>query len=276
MIADVLDKDVNTIKSTEGPALGAAILAAVAAGLYKSVKDACKALVQKDEKITTPREKEVARYNEIFSLYEFLYPTMRPAFAKLAALRQNLEEGKNIKYKSVFSVDFERYGKVVEGFDVDSVVEVLKTLPTPKDAVTYEPSEKKLESLPAFKDIKYTVFGGLDMELGYCSGHNRALNCLEYHRNSELNITSSETIFMLAPITAIKDGVVDSSAVEIFVAPAKCAVLFYEKSLHYAPCNADNEETFCVAVGLPRNTNTQRPAESQKTGEASMLTHNNK
>ena len=112
--------------------------------------------------------------------------------------------------------------------------------------------------------------------MGYCSGHNRVLNCLEYHRNSELNITGTDAIFMVAPITAIKDGIVDTNSVEIFFAPKGTAVLFYETSLHYAPCHADDGDVFRVCVVLPKNTNTQRPVLPKECAESRMLTHNNK
>ena len=112
--------------------------------------------------------------------------------------------------------------------------------------------------------------------MGYCSGHNRVLNCLEYHRNSELNITGTDAIFMVAPITAIKDGIVDTNSVEIFFAPKGTAVLFYETSLHYAPCHAGDGDVFRVCVVLPKNTNTQRPVLPKECAESRMLTHNNK
>ena len=46
MLADVYNRPVQTVKSKEGPALGAAILAGVGAGLYPSVQEACDQLIQ--------------------------------------------------------------------------------------------------------------------------------------------------------------------------------------------------------------------------------------
>ena len=65
-------------------------------------------------------------------------------------------------------------------------------------------------------------------------------------------------------------------SVEIFFAPKGTAVLFYETSLHYAPCHADDGDVFRVCVVLPKNTNTQRPVLPKECAESRMLTHNNK
>lgn len=279
LIADVLDTKVNTIASKEGPALGAAVLAAAACGIFKSVPEGCRAMVVKGSQVVEPRADEVKRYEQIYDLYAFLYPLMRPAFAKLAALRQVLDGDISVKegkVKSVYSVEFERYGKVIEGVDCQKVAEILKTLPRPSDAVTYVPSEPKLETQDLMADLQNRVFGGLPVQIGYCSGHNRVLNCLEYHRNSELNVTGTDVIFMLAPMSAIKDGIIDTQCVEYFHAPANTAVLLYETSLHYAPCTVDGAEGFSVAVVLPRGTNTDKPQGLETRGEAGYLTNNNK
>lgn len=81
---------------------------------------------------------------------------------------------------------------------------------------------------------------------------------------------------MVAPLTAIRDGIIDSAAVEIFSVKAGQAVQFYETTLHYAPCTADGGDYFRMCVVLPRGTNTDRPEGVCREGEAGYLTHNNK
>lgn len=276
LLADILKCRVTTIKSKEGPALGAAILAGTAAGLFSSVEEGCRALVQQGEAQASPESAQTARYDEIYGLYQSLYPALRGSFARLAALRESLDAGKKAPYPSVFSTQFERYGKVITGIDTDQVCRLLEQCSCPQDAVTYVASEPLLETEDLKADLENRVFGGLPIEIGYCSGHNRVLNCLEYHRNSELNICGTDAVFMLAPLTAIKDGIVDSSAVEIFSAPKGTAVLFYETSLHYAPCSADKDGVFRVCVVLPRGTNTAKPEGMKDDLETSMLTNENK
>lgn len=275
LLADILKCRVTTIKSKEGPALGAAILAGTAAGIFSSVEEGCAQLVQLGDAQAQPQAKATAQYDAVYALYQSLYPALRGSFAKLAALRRTLD-GENVCYPSVFSPEFERYGKVISGIDVKKVASILEQCDCPTDAVTYVASEPKLEQPDLMHDLQDRVFGGLPIEIGYCSGHNRVLNCLEYHRNSELNICGTDAIFMLAPLTAIKDGIVDSQAVEIFSAPAGTAVLFYETSLHYAPCAVDKDGVFRVCVVLPRGTNTDKPADCGSDAESTTLTNENK
>ncbi|MCL2222749.1 MAG: xylulokinase [Oscillospiraceae bacterium] len=85
MIADVLQLPVVTIQNREGPALGAAILAGVGTGLYKSVSDACKNII-KTNPAQMPIKENSVRYKGYYELYSELYPTMKGSFSKLAGL----------------------------------------------------------------------------------------------------------------------------------------------------------------------------------------------
>ncbi len=276
MLADTMGCAVRTMESKEGPALGAAILAGVAAGIYKDAREGCRRCVRASTTASVPNPTEVARYNEVFSVYKALYPALRAPFSMLARMRNALG-GEKQEYPTVSSRLFERYGKVVEGIDVRKAVELLKKTPLPQKGTAYVASELILEADRAlFNDIQDRVFGGLPVELGYCSGDNHVLNALEYHRNCEVNIAENDCLLMVAPMTAIKDGIIDTSSVETFLLPAGTAVLFYETTLHYAPCNASGNSYFRVLVALPRGTNTDRPQGVGRGGEAGSLTHNNK
>lgn len=275
MLADVLNCKVETTASKEGPALGVAILAGVAAKIFSSVAEGCDICIKKSPVFSEPISENQRFYDEIYKLYSFLYPTMRPAFHKLASLREFLD-GNNHGYKTVDSVEFERYGKVIHDLDVKKVVELLKNTPVPNEGTVYVASEPSLETPELVNQIQNQIFGGLKIQIGYCNGHNRTLNCLEYHRNSELNICERDTLLMLAPMNAIHDGIIDSESVEVFLMKAGTAVLFYETTLHYAPCTGDGEDYFRICCVLPRDTNTSRPSGVCGEGESGFLTHNNK
>lgn len=85
MLADLYACPVKTAASKEGPALGAAILAMVGAGIYDSVPDACEKLVGVS-KIQAPIEENAAVYEKYFRLYDEIYPAVKDELAKLAQL----------------------------------------------------------------------------------------------------------------------------------------------------------------------------------------------
>ena len=100
---------------------------------------------------------------------------------------------KNMRIKSVFSHSFEKYGKVLTGYDVTDLLKKLdETTKKPDNAVIYEPGDAGLEALPIAKEFSDNAYGGMPIQVGYCNGNNTKLNCLEWHRGSELNIPSND------------------------------------------------------------------------------------
>ena len=85
MLADVYGCPVKTIASTEGPALGAAILAGVGAGVYASVPEGCAAAVRVGE-AQRPDAERSAAYEPYYQLYRGLYPALRDSFHRLAEI----------------------------------------------------------------------------------------------------------------------------------------------------------------------------------------------
>ncbi|MBQ8081210.1 MAG: xylulokinase [Clostridia bacterium] len=87
MMADMFEMPVSTLQNTEGPALGAAILAGVAAGVYNDVPTACERLLKENEPLL-PDSGRHAAYDPFFHLYEALYPALKDAFHELAQLEK--------------------------------------------------------------------------------------------------------------------------------------------------------------------------------------------
>lgn len=82
IIANVLNVKVDKINSEEGPAFGAAILAAVGCGKYTSVEEATSKLIKVIE--TTEQDPEiVARYNKKYDIFKQLYPTLKDMYDKM-------------------------------------------------------------------------------------------------------------------------------------------------------------------------------------------------
>jgi hypothetical protein len=177
-----------------------------------------------------------------------------------------------MKIQTVFHDTFSSYGKVVDGYDFAPLLDTLQSATEkPADAVIYVPSEPKLEELPGFLELQDHAYGGMPIQIGYCNGSNTKLNCLEYHRDSEINIPADDIVLLLAHQDDIKNGKLDTSKIQAFFVPTGTAVELYATTLHYAPCNAKRGEGFRVAVVLPRKTNTDKPAISSFNAEDSCL-----
>lgn len=181
-----------------------------------------------------------------------------------------------MKIESIRDKRFAEYGEVVEGYDFGPLLEVLRsTTDCPADAVIYVPGAEQLEALPVAKELEDGLFGGLPIQLGYCNGTNTKLNCLEYHRGSELNLAADDIVLLLAKRSDMdEDFHISSDKVRAFAVPAGTAVLLYETSLHYAPASTDGG--FRVVIGLPKGTNTEKPEITVRNAEDKLLWANNK
>ncbi len=159
-----------------------------------------------------------------------------------------------MEIKKVTDAAFKKYGRVISHVDVAELVATLKETPIPADVV-YEPSVDSLEKLPVKEELSSVIYGEMPIQIGYCNGHNKKLNALEYHRDSEINIAAEDAVLMLGSLQDVEaDFTYDTSKVEAFLVPAGTAVEIYATTLHYAPCHVE-DGGFQVAVVLPKGTN---------------------
>ncbi|MCP4102126.1 MAG: ribulokinase [Lentisphaerae bacterium] len=70
MCADVLDMPIKVVKSEQACALGGAMFAATAAGLYKNVEDAMQAMGSGFEKVYNPIPENTAKYTDHYASYK--------------------------------------------------------------------------------------------------------------------------------------------------------------------------------------------------------------
>ena len=82
MIANILNLKVDVIESEEGPAMGGAMLAAVACGEYGSVEEIA-AKVVKIVDTVEPDPELVAKYEARYAQFREIYPACKPLFEKL-------------------------------------------------------------------------------------------------------------------------------------------------------------------------------------------------
>lgn len=93
--ADVLDLPVSLTTSSQGPALGSAIHAAVAAGAYPDIETAAEAMGSVEEHAYTPVPDNVARYAQMYAEYQTLYDYFgRGDNAVMHALRRRRREAR--------------------------------------------------------------------------------------------------------------------------------------------------------------------------------------
>ena len=179
---------------------------------------------------------------------------------------------------SVSDPEFKSYGNVWDNVPSEltsPVLEALASTPIPEGS-KYVASAPELEGVMDADKLGFLMFGGRPFQLGWCNGHNTRLNCLEYHRDSELNCGAQDFILLVAREDEIVDGMLDTAKVKAFRVPAGVLVEVYATTLHYAPCSAAPGAPFQVVVVLPRGTNGPKPALTALNGEDELLTACNK
>ena len=176
-----------------------------------------------------------------------------------------------MRIHSVFDPAFAPYGKVLEGYDTAALTDTLTAVTPLPEGVDYVPSQPELEALPIAGQFSSNAYGGMPIQLGWCNGHNTRLNCLEYHRDSEINCGTSDFILLVAREDDIVDGSLDTDRVRAFRVPRGVVVEVYATTLHYAPCSAAKGEGFRVLVALPRGTNGPKPEMESLNDEDKLL-----
>jgi xylulokinase len=83
--ADVLGHKVVTLEAEEGPAYGVALLAAVGAGAFKNIEEACAATVRVATQ-TAPKAAARKSYDGAFPVYQHLYQSLKDDFKRIASL----------------------------------------------------------------------------------------------------------------------------------------------------------------------------------------------
>jgi xylulokinase len=85
MQADVFGQDVVTINAEQGPGYGVALLAAVGAGAFKNVEEACAATIRVVSR-TTCDKKAAKDYDRGFPIYQRLYRSLKEDFRAIGKM----------------------------------------------------------------------------------------------------------------------------------------------------------------------------------------------
>ena len=171
---------------------------------------------------------------------------------------------------------FQNYGQVLTGYDLGALLDTLEAVTPLPEGVSYVPEQPELMALPAAQELSVGAYGGMPIQLGWCNGHNTKLNCLEYHRDSELNLGTRDFILLLAKREEMENGRLNTENVAAYYVPAGVLVEVYATTLHYAPCSAKAGEGFKVLIVLPKGTNGPKPAVTVRNKEDKCLAACNK
>ena len=90
-----------------------------------------------------------------------------------------------MKIQNVTDAAFKKYGKVVTGIDFSDIIAVMKQKEVPADVV-YEPSLPELEACASAKALSESVYGGMPIQIGHCSGNNNKLNAVSQYQSNQL------------------------------------------------------------------------------------------
>lgn len=85
LLADVSGKQISINNSTDASSAGAAIIGFYALGIIKSLADATQFF--KTEMVYAPQENVAGKYNELFQIFQSLYPALKENFHALSRLK---------------------------------------------------------------------------------------------------------------------------------------------------------------------------------------------
>ena len=192
-------------------------------------------------------------------------------------LLKRLNEVNDVKVYSVFDDEFKTYGKIVEGYDFGDLTEYVghKTQ-MPESGNVYVASVAELENTLVFTELKNRLYGGVDIQIGYCNGKNSTYNGFEYHKCSEVNIAVTDMVLVLGHTWQIKGNKFYVGDEKVFFVPSGVAVEMYQTTLHLSPCKVC-DGGFKDIVVLARGTNTPLDKKSDDPcGEDELLLMKNK
>ncbi|MBQ9458680.1 MAG: DUF4867 family protein [Oscillospiraceae bacterium] len=172
--------------------------------------------------------------------------------------------------------EFRKYGAVFAFDGQDALAALLAKTAIPDAGNRYAASEPSFESAGASASLSALCFDGGAVQIGWCNGRGFRLNALEYHRCSEVNLTTTGLVLLLATPDKLRDGILDSRGVVGFYLPPNVAVEIFPMVLHFAPCRVAPGGFNCL-VALEKGTNA--PLERVDTslpGEDKLLWMTNK
>ena len=176
--------------------------------------------------------------------------------------------------------EFKTYGRIITEYDFTKLIQYMEEkTPIPEQGNVYVPSVPEMEDTKVFETVQSVLYGGMDIQIGYCNGRNSTFNGFEYHKGSEINVAVTDFCLCLGHTWDIQDNTFDVENVRVFFVPKGTVIEMYQTTLHLSPCKTA-DSGFRDIVILPKGTNTPladyvgRSAISDKEGR--LLLQKNK
>jgi hypothetical protein len=164
-----------------------------------------------------------------------------------------------MRIASVSDPSFAPYGKKID-LDTSEIVDYLhKQAKMPQKGNIYVRDDENMALLRGISEIKESIYGLGDIEVGYCNGFNSLLNCMEYHSCPEVDIAGDDLILLLAKQDDIAGGYLESEDVKAFLLKKGEVVVLDPYTLHFSPCKL-SEDGFRCAIILTQGTNADLPS----------------
>lgn len=166
------------------------------------------------------------------------------------------KKNKDFEIKEVTDSDFEKYGRILDSSLFEDAMRYLETSEVPETGNKYVAHDEGFHQSLKNTDIYDDIFGYVTLQYGYVNGNNESLNALEFHKSSEINITTTPIVLFLGDYKDIHDNEYHSTKLEVFYVPEKTVIEINAGVLHFSPCKV-NDEGFKCGVILPFGTNQE-------------------
>ncbi len=192
------------------------------------------------------------------------------------------ESNRGMTIYSLNHEKFGKYGKIYKDIEAEPVMSYLKRNASAEKGLShYLASISEMEVESPFKEyVKNNIFGGMDIEIGWCYGWNTKMKGMEYHKGSEVIVAATECVLLLGRTEDIEicDGkpVYHSSKTEAFYVETGTVLELYAYTLHLAPLQVKTDGQFITGIILARGTNDKLSFTPENDAEGTMLAAKNK
>ncbi len=190
---------------------------------------------------------------------------------------KKLNELNSVEIKSLSDDSFKPFGRILTEFDVSDLITYMENnTAIPESGNSYIPSEEAMECFEISKKIQNTIYGEMDIQVGYCNGKNSTYNGFEYHKGSEITVAVTDFLLVLGHSYDIKDNTYKNEDAKVFFVEKGTVFEIYQTTLHLSPCKVADDGYKAVII-LPKGTNTPLKNENKKdTKESEILLLTNK